>query len=486
VSFACVHRVLREVCVRFRYLLPFPSLSHRFDHEIREDRAPKRLTPPSRDVERHVQRCTTCIQAKSKSNPFGLYMPLTIPHAPWSDISMEFVLGLPRSKHGHDSIFVVVDRFSKMAHFIPCHKTDDASHVANLFFREIIRLHGVPRTIVSVRDVKFMSYFWKTLMAKLGIKLLFSSASHPQTNGQTEVVNRSLGTLLRVLIKKNLKNWEECIPHAEFAYNRAKHSTTGRSPFMLVYGFEPLTALDILPLPLHERANMDVVKRAHTMKKLHDDTRATIEQQVLRQASRLNKNKKEIIFEEGDLVWIHLSKDRFPKERDSKLKPRGDGPFKVLKRINNNAYVIDIPTSKYLVSSTFNVKDLSPYHGEEEVVTVEESRSTLSQGGGADAARPPTATTSTPTSYPSGPMTRARAKLLQTKVNSLLSLCDFDTPLDGLLLHTQTLCIIRYEEATSRCQTQAVLPVGTTGTTAPSGPTASPYRSPQEAPLHAS
>ena len=110
---------------------------------------------------------------------------------------------------------------------------------------------------------------------------------------------------------------------------------------MIVYGFEPLTALDILPLPLHERANMDVVKRAQTMKKLHEDTRATIEKQVLRQASRLNKNKKEMIFEEGDLVWIHLSKDRFPKDRDSKLKPRGDGPFKVLKRINNNAYVID-------------------------------------------------------------------------------------------------------------------------------------------------
>jgi hypothetical protein len=93
---------------------------------------------------------------------------------------MDFVLGLPRSQHGHDSIFFV-DRFSKMAHSVPCHKTNDASNVANLFFRKIARLHGVPRTIVSDRDVKFMSYMWKTLMAKLGVKLLFSFASDPQT-----------------------------------------------------------------------------------------------------------------------------------------------------------------------------------------------------------------------------------------------------------------------------------------------------------------
>ncbi|KAK1632864.1 hypothetical protein QYE76_007179 [Lolium multiflorum] len=244
---------------------------------------------------------------------------------------------------------------------------------------EIFRLHGVPQSIVSDRDVKFMSYLWKSLMAKFGVKLLFSSSSHPQTDGQTEVVNRSLSTLLRILVKKNLKSWEECLPHAEFAYNRAKHKTTSRSPFMVVYGFEPYTALDILPLPLHERINMDFDKRTAAVKKLHEETRATIQEHVLRQANRINAKKKERIFQEGDLVWIHLRKERFPHERNSKLKPRGDGPFKVLKRINNNAYVIDIPTSKYLVSNTFNVSDLSPYHGNEEV---QESRTTLSQGGG--------------------------------------------------------------------------------------------------------
>ncbi|KAK1601986.1 hypothetical protein QYE76_027091 [Lolium multiflorum] len=308
---------------------------------------------------------------------------------------------------------------------------------------EVVRLHGIPASIVSDRDVKFMSYLWKSLMAKFGVKLLFSSSSHPQTDGQTEVVNRSLSTLLRTLVKKNLKSWEDCLPHAEFAYNRAKHSTTLRSPFMIVYGFEPPTALDILPLPLHQRTNMDFDERTTAMKKLHEETRATIQDHVLRQATRLNAKKKERVFEEGDLVWVHLRKERFPQERNSKLKPRGDGPFKVLKRINNNAYVIDIPTSKYLVSNTFNISDLSPHHGDEEE---QESRTTLSQGGGDDVAPLTNDTTSRPTSPPSGPMTRARVKALHDKVNSLLTSLDLDTPLDGMLPHAETLCVIRYVE----------------------------------------
>ena len=121
---------------------------------------------------------------------------------------------------------MVVDRFSKMAHFIPCHKTDDASHVANMFFREVVRLHGMPRTVVLDRDAKFLRYFWKTLWCKLETKLLFSTTCHPQIDGQTKVVNRALSILLRAIIKKNIKTSEDCFPHVEFAYNSTIHYAT--------------------------------------------------------------------------------------------------------------------------------------------------------------------------------------------------------------------------------------------------------------------
>ncbi|XP_043809768.1 uncharacterized protein LOC122723079 [Manihot esculenta] len=243
-------------------------------------------------VEKICAQCFACKQAKSKSLPHGLYTPLPVPTEPWTDISMDFVIGLPRTKRGRDSVFVVVDRFSKMAHFIPCHKTDDATNIADLFFREVVRLHGIPRTIVSDRDSKFLSHFWRVLWGKLGTKLLFSTTCHPQTDGQTEVVNRTLGTMLRAIVGRNLKTWEECLPYVEFAYNRAVHSSTGYSPFEVVYGFNPLTVLDLMPLPL---------------------------------------------------IWIHMRKERFPTQRKSKLDARGDGPYQVLKRINDNAYIIDLP-----------------------------------------------------------------------------------------------------------------------------------------------
>ena len=379
-----------------------------------------------RDVERFVARCTTCQKAKSRLNPHGLYLPLPVPSAPWEDISMDFVLGLSRTRKGRDSVFVVVDRFSKMAHFIPCHTTDDATHVADLFFREIVRLHGVPNTIVSDRDAKFLSHFWKTLWAKLGTKFLFSTKCHPQTDGQTEVVNRTLPTMLRAVLKKNIKMWEDCLPHIEFAYNRSMHSTTKMCPFQIVYGFLPRAPIDLMPLPSSEKLNFDATTRAELMLKLHETTKENIERMNAKYKHAGDKGRKELKFEPGDLVWLHLRKDRFPELRKSKLLPRADGPFKVLEKINDNAYKLELPAD-FGVSPTFNIADLTPCLEEKDELESRKdelkSRTTQMQEGDDDED-----ITANDTSTPSppviaGPITCARARQLNHQVSSLLSSC---------------------------------------------------------------
>ena len=126
-----------------------------------------------------VNRCRIFQHTKGKRKNIGLYQPLPIPERPWDEISMDFVLGLPRNQRGIDSIFVAVDRFSRMAHFIPCQKTSDATHVVNMFFKEVVRLHSLPRSIVSNRDTKFVGHFWRPLWKKLGMDFSFISAYHP-------------------------------------------------------------------------------------------------------------------------------------------------------------------------------------------------------------------------------------------------------------------------------------------------------------------
>ena len=176
-----------------------------------------------------------------------------------------------------------------MAHFIPCSKTNDASQTADLFFKEVVRLHGVPRTIVSDRDTKFLSHFWRTLWKKLGTKLLFSTTCHPQTDGQTEVVNRTLSQLLRATVGKNLKNWLSCLPFIEFAYNHARHFITNLSPFEIVYGFRPETPMDLAALPPALQVSQSGDKKAEFVKNMHRKVKETLEKKAERNRIKLNK-----------------------------------------------------------------------------------------------------------------------------------------------------------------------------------------------------
>ena len=247
-----------------------------------------------------------------------------------------------------------------MAHFIPCSQTFDASKVARLFLDQVVKLHGLPKTIVSDRDVRFTSCFWKTLWHLLGTKLKFSTAYHPQTDGQTEVVNRSLGNLLRCLVGENMGNWDLLLPRAEFAYNSSVNRSTGKSPFEIVHGYKPRKPLDLIPLPTHARISESAESYAQHVKELHKEIskKINMSNETYKHLADSHKRLKE--FYEGDYVMVRLKPERFPPGTIRKLHARGAGPFKIVKRIGPNAYVLELPPD-IGISSTFNVSDLVEY-----------------------------------------------------------------------------------------------------------------------------
>ena len=211
-----------------------------------------------RSVKKFIKSCEVCCRAKvPKHKPYGLLSPLSTPNRAWSDISMDFIVELPKSKD-MTTIMVVVDRLTKMAHFIPLRCLPTAVIAADSFIVNIFKLHGFPESIISDRGSQFTSEFWNRLCDLLDIKHSFSTANHLQTDGQTERVNSILEQYLRCFINERQNNWVDLLPFAEFAYNNTLQQSINQSPFFANYGFNPKFNLEIPSTDRPHRAEKEL------------------------------------------------------------------------------------------------------------------------------------------------------------------------------------------------------------------------------------
>lgn len=256
-------------------------------------------------VEDFVKQCAVCQQAKHEhcKTP-GLLQPLPLPQAAWHDISMDFIDGLPKSA-GYDVILVVVDRFTKYAHFLPLKHPYTAASVAKAVFQTVVRLHGMPASIVSNRDKVFTSNFWKELFSLLDTKLQMqmSSTYHPQSDGQTERVNQSLEMYLRCATHAQPTKWFHWLPLAEFWYNTSHHMSLGCSPFKALYHQEPHYGM--LP-DLQQVSNVDVHDFLKARQHCSDLLRYYLERAQLRMKHYANLNRSHRELQVGESVYLKL------------------------------------------------------------------------------------------------------------------------------------------------------------------------------------
>jgi hypothetical protein len=197
-----------------------------------------------KDIAGHVARCDICNRVKAEhQRPAGLLKPLDVPVWKWECISMDFIMGLPRSSKGHDSIWVIVDRLTKVAHFVPIKVDYRVEKLIDLYIEHILRHHGAPVSIVSDRGTQWTSRFWQSLHKSIGTHLDYSTAYHPQTDGQIERVNQILEDMLQACVLNYGTDWEKSLPHAEFSYNNSYQASLQMSPFEALYGRKCRTPL---------------------------------------------------------------------------------------------------------------------------------------------------------------------------------------------------------------------------------------------------
>ena len=310
------------------------------------------------DVAKHVAKCIICQQVKAEvKKPSGLLQPLSVPQWKWEDISMDFIDALPRSKRGNTAIWVIVDRLTKVAHFLPVKSDRDAPKLAQLFMKEVVRLHGVPKTIVSDRDTIFTSRFWRSFQEALGSELCMSTAYHPQSDGQTEAINKVLEDMLRAYVLDQGGSWEEHLHLAEFTYNNSFQNTIGMAPYEALYGKPCLSPMCWVESGERLVLGPDYIKETTEKISLIRRRMATAQE---RQKKYADKKRKPVEYEVGDYVFIKVSPMkkvvRFGKQ--GKLTLRYVGPYKILERIGVVAYKLELPEELSAIHNVFHVSQL--------------------------------------------------------------------------------------------------------------------------------
>ncbi|QRW18200.1 Retrotransposable element Tf2 protein [Rhizoctonia solani] len=280
-----------------------------------------------------VECCPTCQANRRAHVPVIALKPLEVPPYPFHTISYDFITGFPKS-NGHDAILVVIDSFSKFGHFIPTTKKVTSKGLADLFISHVWKLHGLPVKTISDRGTTFTGKFLRALYQRLGVKPAFSSAYHPESDGQTERVNQFIEFYLRSYVAANHSDWATWLPLAEYAYNNAKHSATGKTPFELVYGRNPIMNPSNVPANVPE-ADLVADTLAQEWKEAESALRMTKE--------RMTKTTGMIPeYSIGKKVWLD-GKNIELRTNSNKLDPKQLGPFKVTEKISSHAYRLELP-----------------------------------------------------------------------------------------------------------------------------------------------
>ena len=292
-----------------------------------------------RRIQDFCSTCETCCRAKSSRHlPYGPLMSLQIPDRPWSSVSLDFLTDLPQSE-GMTVILVVVDRFSKMSHFIPMPRIPDAEETAKAFIREIVRLHGLPSEVISDRGPQFVSHFWKRFLELLGIQQCLSSAYHPQSDGQTERAIQVLEQYLRCFVSYQQDDWVPLLPLAEFSFNNTVNASSQMTPFFVNSGVNPrfeylVPTTELVP---------NVEDRLNQLHQTHEQLAVTLAKAVEDQARFANYHRQDSPpLEVDDLVYLNtrnISSSRPCRKLDFKKL----GPFKIRRIINPVTYELDLP-----------------------------------------------------------------------------------------------------------------------------------------------